>query len=71
MTDRYFVFVEQPLALHLPTMAAAVLTGAPMVESMRWRGDRGTVFHVVHRITGEEIKLRYKYCMNSYFLGIL
>ena len=36
-------------------MAAAHLSGKPMISALKWLGDKNAVtFHVVNRITGEK-----------------
>ena len=31
-----------------------------VIDAMRWRGNKDTIFHVVNRSTGKETKICYK-----------
>jgi carotenoid isomerooxygenase len=61
VTDRFFVLIEQPLSVNVAKLAVGSFRGTPMIDCLRWRGSRSTLFHVVDRITGEELSgVRYK-----------
>lgn len=60
VTENYYVIVEQPMTVNVPSLIAGTLKKRPMINSMRWKGESTTLFHVVHKVTGERIKMRYR-----------
>ena len=67
MTDRYFVLIEQPLGMGVPAMVKGLLRNRPLIESMRWRGNKGSIFHVIDRMTGELVDERIVYKAEAFF----
>ena len=45
--------------MHVPSMVSAHLRGMAVIETLKWRGNKSTVLHVVDRSTGEKTKLQY------------
>ena len=37
MTDNYFLFIEQPLVISVPTLLSSNFTGASFADSLKWK----------------------------------
>src|SRR5690606_28426389 len=50
---RYLILTEFPLVVNPLQL---LLGGKPFIENYRWRPERGTVFHIVDKDSGEVVK---------------
>ena len=64
MTQKYFIFIEQPLTVNLWKLATSRFLGRTMLESLYWDSKKATVFHVISRETGEVVS---KFSAESFF----
>nr|CAD7446287.1 unnamed protein product [Timema bartmani] len=53
ITDHYFVVVEQPLTVSVPSMIKNQVTNSPLIESLRWYKDEQTVIYLIRRKDGK------------------
>lgn len=53
MSGRYLILTEFPLVVNPLQL---LLGGKPFIENYRWRPERGTVFHIVDKDSGEVVK---------------
>jgi carotenoid cleavage dioxygenase-like enzyme len=53
MSDRYIVLTEFPLRLNL---LGLLMSGKPFIENYRWKNDRGTLFTIIDKSSGEVVK---------------
>jgi hypothetical protein len=37
-----------------------LMTHRALIDAMRWKGNKETIFHVINRATGKETKIGYK-----------
>ncbi|XP_034721918.1 beta,beta-carotene 15,15'-dioxygenase-like, partial [Etheostoma cragini] len=59
MTERHFVFVEQPFKLDLVKLATAYARGVTLGSCLRFDKDDITLFHVISRETGKAVSTRF------------
>ena len=55
MTQKYFIFIQQPLTVNLWKLAASRFVGWSILDTFTWNGTKGVNFHVISRETGEVI----------------
>jgi hypothetical protein len=52
-----------------------LMTHRALIDAMRWKGNKETIFHVINRATGKETKIGYKadpfFFLVSLFQGLL
>ncbi|XP_035222821.1 beta,beta-carotene 15,15'-dioxygenase-like isoform X2 [Stegodyphus dumicola] len=60
LTEHYILFLEQPLLVNTVRMAASGIKGYALKECFDWCPKEKTRFHVVDRVSGQEIKLKYQ-----------
>nr|CAD7397765.1 unnamed protein product [Timema cristinae] len=53
ITDHYFVVVEQPLTVSVPSMIKSQVTNSPLIESLRWYKDEQTMIYLIRRKDGK------------------
>nr|XP_050024308.1 retinoid isomerohydrolase-like [Dermacentor andersoni] len=54
LTEKWVVVVEQPLALHLPTMLRCKFLGdKAYVDALKFNPEKGVRFHIMNKKTGE------------------
>ena len=53
MSENYVVFIEQPIKLDLLKFMLFRIQGKSFDKVMTWEPQYDTIFHVVHRHTGE------------------
>jgi len=47
---RFFLIIEQPFGISLPSLISGCIKGNPLVDSVKWRGDQyTTLFHLIDR----------------------
>uniref|UniRef100_A0A8C7GDS1 Beta-carotene 15, 15-dioxygenase 2, like n=1 Tax=Oncorhynchus kisutch TaxID=8019 RepID=A0A8C7GDS1_ONCKI len=59
MSENYVVFIEQPIKLDLLKFMLFRIQGKSFDKVMTWEPQYDTIFHVVHRHTGEQSKVKY------------
>ncbi|XP_017785265.1 PREDICTED: carotenoid isomerooxygenase [Nicrophorus vespilloides] len=64
ITENYFVIVEQPLSLSLPSMVKCTLKNDPLVGSFSWYGEEMTQINLICRKTGRCVR---KFFAESFF----
>lgn len=64
ITENYFVIVEQPLVISVPSILKNKLTNKPLVSALKWFPERHTQINLLDRKTGE---LKYSYQAESFF----
>ncbi|XP_076240151.1 neither inactivation nor afterpotential B [Calliopsis andreniformis] len=52
ITENYFIIIEQPLAVSLPTLLSCKVKQEPMCAILKWHENENTLIHVVSRDTG-------------------
>ena len=55
MTQKYFVFIQQPLTVNLWKLAASRFVGWSILETFAWNPTKGTNFVVISRENGEVV----------------
>ena len=50
----------QPLCVSVPGLVTGLMTSRALIDAMRWRGNKDTLFHVINRNTGKATKISYK-----------
>jgi carotenoid cleavage dioxygenase-like enzyme len=60
MTERYIIFLEQPLLVNGFKLATCTPKGKPLQECLEWCGDEPTRFHVIEKATGNQLKVKYQ-----------
>lgn len=53
LTDNYFIIVEQPLSISLPSIVKTNLKNEPMCHSLKWFADAHTFIYLICRKTGQ------------------
>ncbi|XP_070494160.1 carotenoid isomerooxygenase-like isoform X2 [Chironomus tepperi] len=64
ITENYFIIVEQPLTVSVPSIIKSQLTNEPMITCLKWFPDKPTLIYLVDRSTGE---LRHTYQTEAFF----
>ncbi|XP_058120242.1 carotenoid isomerooxygenase isoform X1 [Anopheles ziemanni] len=64
ITENYFVIVEQPLSVSVPTMVVSQLRNRPMAAALKWFESQQTYIYLLDRDTGE---LRHTYHSDAFF----
>lgn len=64
ITENFFIIVEQPLTISVPSVIKSQLTHEPMITSLKWFPDKPTFIYLIDRTTGE---LRHKYQTEAFF----
>uniref|UniRef100_A0A182JI63 Uncharacterized protein n=1 Tax=Anopheles atroparvus TaxID=41427 RepID=A0A182JI63_ANOAO len=64
ITENYFVVVEQPLSVSVPTMVVSQLRNRPMAAALKWFASQQTYIYLLDRDTGE---LRHTYHSDAFF----
>jgi len=59
MTENYVIFIEQPIKMNLLKIATGKLTRNTISDSIYWDPKLDTVFHLVHKKTGELSSVKY------------
>lgn len=53
MSENYVVFIEQPIKMDLLKIVTGKLTGKSISEAISWDPKLNTIFHLIHKQTGE------------------
>lgn len=53
MSENYVVFIEQPIKMDLLKIVTSKLTGKSISHSFSWDPKLNTIFHLIHKQTGE------------------
>lgn len=53
MTENYVVFVEQPIKMDLFKIVTGKLRSKSISDGFLWDPKRNTIFHLIHKKTGE------------------
>uniref|UniRef100_A0A182Q6V3 Uncharacterized protein n=1 Tax=Anopheles farauti TaxID=69004 RepID=A0A182Q6V3_9DIPT len=64
ITENYFVIVEQPLSVSVPTMVVSQIRNRPMAAALKWFESQQTYIYLLDRDTGE---LRHTYHTEPFF----
>ncbi|XP_076183038.1 neither inactivation nor afterpotential B isoform X2 [Ptiloglossa arizonensis] len=56
ITENYFIIVEQPLAVSLPTIISCKVKKEPMHAALKWHENENTLIHVVSKETGSVVR---------------
>ncbi|CAG2167808.1 unnamed protein product [Oppiella nova] len=59
ISSNYYIFIEQPLVLSVPTIAMTPITGKPFAECLVWKPELMTRFHIIERTSGKLINTKY------------
>ncbi|XP_042286030.1 beta,beta-carotene 9',10'-oxygenase-like [Thunnus albacares] len=59
MSENYVVFIEQPIKMNLLKIVTCKLRGKALSEGIYWDPNQETVFHLVHKKTGEVSSVKY------------
>ncbi|KAM9732744.1 beta-carotene oxygenase 2b [Menidia menidia] len=59
MSEKYVVFIEQPIKMDLMKIATGKLRGKSISEGFSWDPKLNTVFHLVDKQTGKPSPIRY------------
>ncbi|XP_041851016.1 beta-carotene oxygenase 2b [Melanotaenia boesemani] len=59
MSENYVVFIEQPIKMDLLKIATGKLTGKSISDGFSWDPKRNTIFHLIHKQTGEQSSVKY------------
>ncbi|TWW74831.1 Beta,beta-carotene 9',10'-oxygenase [Takifugu flavidus] len=59
MSENYVVFIEQPIKMDLLKIVTCKLRGKALSEGIYWDAGQDTVFHLVHKHTGEVSAVKY------------
>nr|QNU40513.1 EcBCO-like5 [Palaemon carinicauda] len=60
MTENYWVFIEQPLVLHLSKIIEGSMINRCPAESIKWLKEEDAFFRIVERSSGRAIPVSYK-----------
>ncbi|CAL1294446.1 unnamed protein product [Larinioides sclopetarius] len=60
LTENYILFLEQPLLVNTVRMAASGLKGYSLKECFDWNPTQNTKFHLIDRVSGHEIKIKFQ-----------
>ncbi|CAH1128203.1 unnamed protein product [Ceutorhynchus assimilis] len=52
ITDNYFIIVEQPLSISIPSLVALKFQNEPLAGAFQWYGDQYTQINIISRKTG-------------------
>lgn len=58
MTENYFIIIEQPWTISVPSVIKSKLTNSPLATCFKWYSKESTYFYLINRKTG---KLAHKY----------
>jgi carotenoid isomerooxygenase len=64
ITENFFVIVEQPLTISIPSVIKRQITNEPLISSLKWFPDKLTYIYLIDRDSGE---LRHTYCTEAFF----
>ncbi|XP_052893451.1 carotenoid isomerooxygenase isoform X1 [Anopheles moucheti] len=64
ITENYFVVVEQPLSVSVPTMVVSQIRNRPMAAALKWFESQQTYIYLLDRDTGE---LRHTFHTEPFF----
>uniref|UniRef100_A0A182TX11 Uncharacterized protein n=1 Tax=Anopheles melas TaxID=34690 RepID=A0A182TX11_9DIPT len=64
ITENYFVIVEQPLSVSVPTMVVSQIRNRPMAAALKWFESQQTYIYLLDRDTGE---LRHTFHTEPFF----
>ncbi|KXJ70865.1 hypothetical protein RP20_CCG022271 [Aedes albopictus] len=64
ITENYFVVVEQPLSVSVPSMLVSQIRNEPMASSLKWFENQQTFIYLLDRDSGE---LKHTYHAESFF----
>lgn len=53
MSENYVVFIEQPIKMDLLKIVTGKLTGKSISDGVYWDPKRNTIFHLIHKHTGQ------------------
>ncbi|XP_049431752.1 beta-carotene oxygenase 2b isoform X2 [Epinephelus fuscoguttatus] len=59
MSENYVVFIEQPIKMDLLKIVTSKLTGKSISHSFSWDPKLNTIFHLIHKQTGELSSIKY------------
>ncbi|XP_033969267.1 beta-carotene oxygenase 2b [Trematomus bernacchii] len=59
MSENYVVFIEQPIKMDLLKIVTGKLTGKSISEGISWDPKLNTIFHLIHKQTGELSTIKY------------
>nr|XP_019545564.2 carotenoid isomerooxygenase isoform X2 [Aedes albopictus] len=64
ITENFFVVVEQPLSVSVPSMLVSQIRNEPMASSLKWFENQQTYIYLLDRDSGE---LKHTYHAESFF----
>ncbi|XP_028320405.1 beta-carotene oxygenase 2b [Gouania willdenowi] len=59
MSENYVVFIEQPIKMDLLKIATGKLTKKSISQGFSWNPKVNTIFHLIHKQTGEVNAIKY------------
>ncbi|XP_054854612.1 carotenoid-cleaving dioxygenase, mitochondrial [Eublepharis macularius] len=59
MSENYVIFIELPLKINLWKLITAKSLGKSFLEAISWEPEHKTRFHVVNKLTGQVLPMRY------------
>ncbi|XP_054716397.1 beta,beta-carotene 15,15'-dioxygenase-like [Uloborus diversus] len=60
LTEHYVLFLEQPLLVNTVRMAASGIKGYSLKECFDWCPKEKTRFHLIDRVSGQELKVKFQ-----------
>nr|XP_008121888.1 PREDICTED: beta,beta-carotene 9',10'-oxygenase [Anolis carolinensis] len=64
MSQNYVIFIEQPLKMTLWKFLTARILGRSYLDGISWEPEHNTRFHVVNKLTGQVLPI--KYCSKAF-----
>ena len=77
ITENYFIIVEQPLTVSVPSVIKNQLLNEPMISSLKWFPEKSTYIYLIERKTGnlkqtyQAESFFYLHIINSYEVNII
>ena len=59
ITKNFIVLIEQPLTVGVKAIISAILQGKSLSTALAWDSERGVIFHLINRKTGELYPMKY------------
>ncbi|CAG0900706.1 unnamed protein product [Cyprideis torosa] len=59
LTEHFFVLIEQPLTVYVPSVMRVHLLGEPLANTLHWDQNGMTVIHLIDRASGKEHVVKY------------
>lgn len=60
LTEHFILFIEQPMLVNTVRMAASGIKGYALKDCFDWCPKEKTRFHLIDRVSGQELKMKYQ-----------